>query len=319
MERGSFRPEFGVPLLLVLLSGAAQGTVIHRGEEAPTVVPCELDGDCPPGLACVSDEAGGMDEPTTGSCLPRLCEEDGHCEEDTVCLPIPSGCEDGTTPCDPQHVCGPQWLAPCETDADCGHPRIRCMEKMSCTNGGAPSEGEDGETVEADCEPLGEFHCEFDILLCDADADCPQGWRCFQTVGDGVNVNYEVPCPPDHRDGEGDQCLMERAPEDGSICLPRDYQAYLGWSGGVAPMVEPASDLRPPSPTPSEEAPVETGSVASASPDEAGCRAGAGGPWTPWLSLTLLWLVVSVRLKACSFGGRMCRLAHGANLIPGRK
>ncbi|MEC9071959.1 MAG: hypothetical protein VX938_06240 [Myxococcota bacterium] len=301
--------QSGVAIVVLFLSFVpVEATVIHRGPEDPAKVACETDVDCPPGLGCVADDARGLGDEVGSWCLPRLCEDDLECDEGTVCLSAPSDFCSGDEPCEDGAllVCGPPWLSPCETDSDCGHPDIRCMEQMSCTDGGRPSRGADGESIEAECEALGVFHCEFDIQLCESDADCPDAWRCFQAVGGEISVNYEVPCPEDRRDGQGDQCLRSGGPpEDGTICLPQDYRAYVGWQGGVAPPVSPGheSDMDAgPSPEPDVIAPSHGSSQGRA---ENGCVAVGEGRFIHWPLVALVWLLLARRLKPVPFGGRM--------------
>ena len=121
-----------------------------------------------------------------------------------------------------ESYCVPDWVGPCEADADCGEG-FKCVaaEQCECSAGGAvPTEPAsdplpDGGTPEpvpvpepvCECQPTGEKYCEPEEIPCEAAADCPDGWTCEVSSaesapcidpGDGSEPVCPDPVPPTH-------------------------------------------------------------------------------------------------------------------------
>ncbi|MEC9071957.1 MAG: MYXO-CTERM sorting domain-containing protein, partial [Myxococcota bacterium] len=167
--------------------------------------------------------------------------------------------------------CGPQWLAPCEVDADCGGTGFACVEDEVCWATGSDSsagsmgssgsagdmstdpappedeeaedkkpapgddEGDDDEFEESGCEGTGTFYCEIQEIPCTDSADCPTGWDCLENSEAAVSVSMAVPCDVDE-DGNEDCPEAEAEPAEpadiSSLCFPAGYEDYASWGEG---------------------------------------------------------------------------------------
>ena len=243
---------------------------------------CESDADCGDGTVCVvlqmeeCDSAPVLDVPLPAPAPedddPKGDSDEGGDESDDF-APEEKGEAEGDENCEVvelQGFCGPQWLAPCEVDADCGGTGFTCVEEEVCwsTGGGgsasssgsaggmptepttpeegkgeAPSEsaddeGDDEVSEESGCEGLGTFYCEIQEIACTDSADCPADWDCLENPEVAVSVSLSVPCDVDD---EGNEDCPEPAAEPekpaepadiSSLCFPPGYDDYANWGGG---------------------------------------------------------------------------------------
>ena len=138
-----------------------------------------------------------------------------------------------------ESYCVPQYFAPCEVDVDCG-PGFACVEDVVCE----PCAGsrivtctidEDGNEVcdgsetpdecDPSCEPTGRKTCELEEVSCEMDADCPTGLVC---------ETFETSSPPSvcTVDENGNEtCEDAPAPDPYSVCLPADWERWVGGYG----------------------------------------------------------------------------------------
>lgn len=185
---------------------------------------CEGGGEDKPGNSESPPEPTEPVEPpeTVKTCAPKMCDTDGDCGGDLVCVlqtydcpaqmipdkaPMPD-CPEGEDcggeptdeepkdpqePCEPETVghCAPKWLAPCEADTDCG-PGFSCVEEEMCWASSGGSSGSAGS-------PPPSIPCDPD------DEDCGQ-----EDSGDGED---SFAPGPDEGEGEG-----QAMPEEG--CEP---------------------------------------------------------------------------------------------------
>ncbi|MBI1946152.1 MAG: hypothetical protein HYS27_10670 [Deltaproteobacteria bacterium] len=151
------------------------GKCLPTGEDPPAG--CASDADCAGGEVCITET---WETCTGGGCV---CPDDGDGDpsNDPPCdCPPP---EEPTCTSETVSFCGPRWLDGCAVDADCG-PGFTCeaVELCTCTASSDPSVPE-----QCSCESSGELTCVLEPIVCEDDADCPDGLVCVEQLG-------AVPC-----------------------------------------------------------------------------------------------------------------------------
>ena len=284
------------------------------------------------------------------ACEPKDCEVDSDCGDDLLCVLVteecagvmvptpdcPPGAEcpepEAPEPCEPETygMCAPTWLAPCETDSDCGEG-FACIPEEVCwcsgsggtgSSGGVPGEpgkvpppepGEDdGGDDDSGGAPMPEPVDEDEDDPEDpAEPDCgcePTGQNICQLeqmdCGDDGDCMSGWTCLADY--AKAAPCWMDsdgntNCPESSSpgeptdvakACFPPDYEAWAS-SGGYGGGT--ATGLAESSPDP--QAPVDDGDTAGggSSGGGGGCQ-GSGLPTGSWM-LVLLSLVAVMRRR----------------------
>jgi MYXO-CTERM domain-containing protein len=197
--------------------------------------PCESDAECSGDLVCVTQTY----EECTGGGSAGACEvtSDGGMN----CLDV--GTTDVSESCETitEGYCLPSYLAPCQTDTDCGtgftcqtYEVCECSGGGSTGSGGTGGDGADaGRTTDdagssCTCEPAGKA-CELVETECTSDADCSGDLTC-QTYADS-DVGSE-PCVDD---GDTTSCGSVDAGSAGSTeyCLPPDWERWSDVAGDV--------------------------------------------------------------------------------------
>lgn len=249
---------------------------------------CSTDADCPDDFICESIEWGacpgcvpGEECPpcetgTTNVCAPpppQQCDDSAPCGDGEVCVKytfeecdggaapsVPCSSEDpdcgNDRPSDPpecstieESYCVPKYLAPCESDSDCGAGFLcETAEVCACSGGGstgaAPGPGEDPdpdmgsgdppEEPDCVCEPADTAYCQLIEVECTSDSDCVGDLTCQDGYGGGSEPSPGVPCMVDE-DGNTD-CPDTDPPEPvepTSYCAPPGYGYYgAGVDGG---------------------------------------------------------------------------------------
>jgi hypothetical protein len=264
---------------------------------------CDSDADCDEGFICESYTAPcpavdcSPDDTDCGSCEPEEvkecapappdeCDSAADCSGDLVCVTYTREmCSDATEPaCAPGEACAdagtsesecttetqgyclPPYLAPCETDSDCG-AGFACKEAEMCSCSGGGSTGgsgggsvdPDGDSVDAGsgddaaesdagwvveedagsgdagswqddctCSGSGEFYCELQEQECTADSECPGDLICDEVpwASDGGTVCTSDP--------NGNTSCEEEPADDTEYCQPEDLERWVGIGGGSA-------------------------------------------------------------------------------------
>lgn len=280
-------------ILLALPSLASAETECATDADCAVGFQCEVVGStgcaepiCPPGEECPEPEP--CEEETFSACVPGPCASDADCGPGLLCLEVTSyDCPASPPPCDPddegceppsgsgddceevtQGYCLPPYMAPCETDSDCG-PGFACEATEICSCSAGPGD----EEPDCTCEP-GESSCTIIEMDCAADGDCPDEWTCEDVGGEGA-------CTYDAETGEE---VCEEGPTT-QACVP---PYYWGWGfGGTEADGESPLD----SATGGSESRV-TGDIDRAEP-ASGCQAAPGRApaGLPALALAALALV----------------------------
>ena len=259
--------------------------VVPNALAIPVTDECTKDADCPQAQVC--EVVGGMTSgcaagedcvPETTEifgCVPAPCETNADCSGETVCIFIEAECEDvavSMAPCPPDEECeplpepepcepviegrcGPKWLAPCDTAADCG-AGFKCMPETeevcegrtdsatdtadgtdeptdsddSDGSAGAPPEGEMRIPREPRCETVetGVNRCFPEVTECFSDADCLEDWTCLKAPMIG---GAPVPdCPPDEDCGDSDGFAPPPEEEQKGACVPQDLDDWANVS-----------------------------------------------------------------------------------------
>ncbi len=287
------------------LAAAGLGIILLSATDAAAQA-CETEADCPQGFVC--EVVGGSDcagvacaegevcpepEPCVSEeireCVPGPCVSNDDCGEGLECMTF-SGeecvatdvacaegmeCEAPEPVCEPfsESYCVPEWVGPCEADADCGEG-FKCVasEICECSAGAAvPTEPAsdplpDGGTPEpvpvpepvCDCQPTGDKYCEPDDIACEADADCPDGWTCEASSAGSL------PCA-DPGDGSDPVCPDPVPPT--YACAP----PYWGAIGGAARSSDESGSYLTATPV------AEAGQDGESDPDEASPEDPAAG------------------------------------------
>lgn len=261
--------SFIAPLALIAFAG-----------QAWAYVECEADSDCIEGFICEEVGAStcgaapcreGDDceeeppcEPETFSfCVPGPCDSDDDCSAGLACLEVEFGgdCMSVAVPdCPPEEdcpepedfeveceepetatLCLPPYVAPCETDDECGDG-FECVADEMCTcsggsgldepppdpedpgDSGDPDPDDDGREWDGDedctCEPTDERYCSPREIECDGDGECPNGWTCEEIPS--VYACYV--------DESGEEHCDEPPEDEGGLCMP-PYFDEMGWGG----------------------------------------------------------------------------------------
>jgi hypothetical protein len=263
---------------LGLLAGCAG--LLPAGHAAAQGSTCATDADCMQGFVCEVTGASGCASagfacPDNGmpcvappppppcetmelrSCVPAPCSSDADCADgmvcfaqesfdcsqvDVACMPGAECLKPAPLPCEPTtHAsCVPQYVPPCQADADCG-AGFRCVEDFAFTcsgsapsSGGAPAAGGGADPVPGaagagggaapspvpvqppECMQTGTgtFHCEVIEVVCATDADCVDGWSCLDS---GV---APVTCSSGGTAGAGAAPAMRPAPATCPSAIP---------------------------------------------------------------------------------------------------
>jgi len=221
---------------------------------------CETDADCTKGFVCEVTSSTGCAVPACPAgetcpepepcepeeyreCVPGPCESDADCGQGLMCLVVTGescvetdyGCPEGTecpppeTECEPytQSACVPEWIGPCQADADCGEGlACRHAEECTCSAGGSGGGSGADDPVEptCDCQQSEDGYCEPQEIPCEATSDCPADWTCEQVGSDDVSCSV-----PD--DGSEPDC--EPASEPTLLCAPPYWEVFGGTAGGL--------------------------------------------------------------------------------------
>ena len=262
--------SFIAPIALIVFAG-----------QAWAYVECDTDADCIEGFVCITGGASscaaepcaeGEDcadrapcEPEEFSfCVPGPCTSDDDCGEGLRCLEVEYGgdcytwavpdcgpgedCPEGPdsgTECEEiviETLCLPPYVAPCESDEECGDG-FECVPDEVCTCSGGGSSGEvppedseipedgfvpddDGreweEDVDCGCSPSGENYCSPREIECDGDEDCPDTWTCEEIPS--VYACYIDESGEEH-------CDEPPIEEEPGLCMP-PYFDDMGWGPG---------------------------------------------------------------------------------------
>jgi len=309
-------------LAAVLLSAAgAEAQVCDTDADCPDGLTCEVVGGtactspaCPPGEECPDPAPCEPEE--FRECVPGPCETDSDCGEGLKCFTVSGevctdsdvACEPGTDcfvapepECEPyeESLCAPEWIGPCETDADCG-TGLTCVaaEMCECSAGSAsdprpaPDDGSDPapepEPVpepECTCESTGESYCRPQEIPCADASDCPTDWTC-EVMGTD-DVSCAAP--------EGGEAECDVAPEPTYLCAPPYWEVLQGESvdedGYAAPLVSRGD------PDPNDAGGEEEAQSSERSSSDGGCQVGLGGPPRTTAALLLLGLIGLARRR----------------------
>lgn len=176
-------------------------------------------------------EGGADDERCVDGPDGTRCEGDGEPGEDVSCMT------------ETESYCVPPYFAPCEVDADCG-PGFTCEAEEVCSSCAVEATctvDEDGNEVceespsecEPSCEATGTNYCQLVETTCESDADCATGMVC-ETFG-AEDIGAPAICEVDEDGNE--MCEDAPAPEPVSLCLPADWERWVGGYGA-----QPGSD-----------------------------------------------------------------------------
>ncbi len=258
-----------VPFALVLMAGTANAyDECDSDADCIDGFVCEVVGGstcaviCPAGEECYEDPEC---EPAELSiCVPGPCRSDDDCAEGLRCLeveyggdcPVTPPCEEGEECPEPDPDCGevitesfclPPWIAPCETDAECGEG-FECVPDEICTCSGSsgepdpdpeprpdpedpdpepdpgdPDDDDPEDDPDCTCEPTDESYCRPREIDCTDDSECPEGWTCEE-------IPSVYPCWVDE-DGV-EHC--DEPPESGTegMCMPPFFDD-IGWGASA--------------------------------------------------------------------------------------
>jgi hypothetical protein len=282
--------------------GAGSHCLVFEYEVCTSEPGCEPGGDCPGG-------GGGLEDcetHTDSACVPdwfHACESDDDCEdglacisfEETHCEVTSPPCADPTDGCPPEQeapgtcetvvteaYCLPPYLAPCESDADCGDG-FECVAEEWCWCEGSDGGG-GGEEPSCGCETGDTSWCEIVHQACDEDDDCADGWSCDDDPAAGPDEPTCAVGPDGSTDC--DDAPAAGDDEDDGRCVPPywDDVHFGGGDGGSQEDADPASgdggeggDAEDP-----EDPAAPRGSRIG------GCDTSAGGPSLPALGLLLV-------------------------------
>ncbi len=223
---------------------------------------CESDEDCGEGWYCLTisfetcyTEGSGevvCEVESESACVPDWfveCETDADCGDDLVCNHFVeedcrtegSACEPGGECPPPVEVCEsvefsfctPEYLSQCVEDDDCGEG-FTCRPEEVCVcsghdggpddpgDGAPPPGGEECECIETD---IG--WCELEIVPCDEDADCLDGWTCHMYGYPGSETTCHVDEDGNTHCEEDDTELSHKG-----YCVPPYWEYFTGGGGG---------------------------------------------------------------------------------------
>ncbi len=220
---------------------------------------------CAPGSSCPEPEP--CETVVEKACTPAHCESNADCAEGMVCFEFATDCvatcracppdqeeECGcdARACDPQpnKMCAPRYVLPCQAAADCGEG-FTCEEQLSCGCSGsagsepaepppgpapaadraAPADGDAAPPPDCSCEPSGVMACIPKDITCTTGSDCPVGWTCTP------EPSAEVPgC------SSGDCGAAAPQPAPRNVCIP-DHYSGVGETvdAGGTPSREPTA------------------------------------------------------------------------------
>jgi hypothetical protein len=213
--------------------------------EDPWDAECEVDADCPTGMAC---ELVGL--PCEINCPPCACD----CKpEDEACDCECPACE--PTPCEEELYGYCTYVQQeCEASSDCATGFV-CETQEVCSGGGdcicsscacaACPEGEDCPPCDCPEEPVCECDdvepecydegiCVPEMETCEENADCQEGFECMEiSSGGDCACGCEcavINCGPDDEDCEQPTCECPPCdcpePETESVCMPEGWNDY---------------------------------------------------------------------------------------------
>lgn len=217
------------------------GTEEYRECVAEPPESCDSDADCSSDLECYTQTyeqcSGGG---SVGTC--EVSPDGGTTCEDAGTTDVSESCETIT-----EGYCVPSYVAPCETDTDCG-TGFTCEEYEVCECSGGDSGGvdagtsDDSGTTDSDttdtgdqdsgssctCETAGKS-CELIETECTSDDDCSGDLTC-QSYDDG-DTSTE-PCVDD---GDTSSCTSTDAGSSTSTmyCLPPDWERWEAVAGDL--------------------------------------------------------------------------------------
>ena len=313
----SWSPAAATLSAMLFSAAGAEAQVCDTDADCADGLTCEVVGGtacatpaCPPGETC--PEPDPCEPQEFRECVPGPCETDADCGEGLKCFTVSgetcvdtdvacapgTDCPDAPEPdCEPNEasLCAPDWLGPCETDADCGTGLICVASEMcECSSGSEvpvpPPDGSDPAPQpvpepECTCESSGESYCQPQELPCASAADCPADWTCEELSSDSSGcVTYA---------GGGTECDV--APEPTYRCAPPNWEILAGSSaadegGHSSPLVSRAA----PNPNDADEGEAQTTERGSS---DGGCQVGVGGAPPAAATLWLLGLVGLARRR----------------------
>ncbi len=230
---------------------------------------CATDADCPLDFTCQEVEIPCYDMPTCACACEPCPEGDPDCEAkcDECDCPEPEPCTEET-----QMLCV-YTPTECVEDGDCGEG-FECREIEECSGGGSMGcactecvcadcpEGEECPPCDCPEEPVcecddvpEEFEEECTVLAaicfpkevpCETDADCAEGFICFEDPEGETSVSSDCACPGcfcEEGDEECDcppcECDEEPLPPEEyvaeMICIPEGWEdaEFLGGGGSA--------------------------------------------------------------------------------------
>lgn len=273
--------------LLRVLAAAMLAAVCLAPTSAFATTECTSDADCADGFTCEEhqepcpavDCIDGQDcsnncEPSTVSeCTPEppaSCDSAADCAADEVCVTYESEtcsataqacasgqeCDAGAAPdaeCTTETIgyCLPPYLAPCQTDSDCG-AGFACVEAESCacsgSSGGSTGVGSGGtgapEVVDAgmadagsseddcSCTGSGTYYCELQEQECTNDTDCAGDLIC-DTLPWGEASGSVSTCTATPDGGTSCEDAGTSTTNDTKYCQPDDLERWAA-AGGTA-------------------------------------------------------------------------------------
>jgi hypothetical protein len=168
----------------------------------------------------------------------------------------------------------------CAATADCPE-RFECIAGELLYTCESCEETPDGEICElVPCEDVGPDQCEPERIACEADGDCPSGWRCVELYFQWLPAHWDPPA-------EGELgCLSE-----GTIALGegRVYLPFVTLEAGSAASGEIMESTVDPN-LEDSSGPAEMGAGPKTTSSGGGCSVGAlgsGGAGLGWLASVL--------------------------------